>query len=115
MATLAQVRDRAANDLGVLALNQTLAAQDSTRITSGYNEVYAQLKRDGLACWALDGDVPDEFVSHVANLVADNCLTTYGVSVERYNIIKNSIPNSVREIRKFASNEYVSMDDGVDY
>lgn len=115
MATLAEVRDRAANDLGILALNQTLQSQDSTRITSAYNEVYAQLKKDGLANWTSTGSVPAEFVPYVANLVADNCLSTYGVSVDRYTRIKNEVSRSMREIRKLAAPDYPSMSEANDF
>ena len=115
MATKAEVRDRAAGDLGILMLGQTLAAQHATRITSAYEEVYAQLKKDGLATWASTGEVPDELVPHMSALVADSCVLQYGVSPERHARIKAAALEARREIRKYTSPDYPSMEDAVDY
>lgn len=120
MATVSEVVDRAANDLGILRLGQSLQAQDSTRINSAYNEVYAQLKTEGIATWTSTGAVPAEVVPHVAALVADNCLGTYSVSNDRYTRIKNAVgandgDRAKRAIRKLVSSDYPSMADPVDY
>lgn len=77
MATEAEVRDRAANDLGMLRLGQSLQNQDKVRIETAYDEVYEQLKEEGLATWASDGSIPTKLVPHVAILIAHNCLNTY--------------------------------------
>jgi len=58
MATRNEVRDRVANDLGILRLGQSLQHQDSVRILASYDEVYDRLKVDGLAIWSSTGDVP---------------------------------------------------------
>jgi hypothetical protein len=115
MATVSAVVDRAANDLGLLKLGQTLQAQDSTRITSAYNEVYAQLKKDGLATWTSTGDIPADLVQHVVTLVADNCVNTYGVSDSRYKRLKMDVPAARREIRKLTAPNYVSMDNAQEF
>jgi len=115
MATIAEVRDRAAQDLGILGLNQTLQSQDSTRITSAYNEVHAQLKKDGLATWTSTGSIPTECVPYVANLVANNCLSTYSIPNDRYTRIKNEVRTSMRELMKLASPDWMSVDDVKDY
>jgi hypothetical protein len=115
MATKAEVRNRAANDLGLLRLNQDLQAQDVTRIEAGYDEVYAQLKKEGLAIWASTAEVPDELVPHMVALVADNCLATYGVSPERFQRIKSSSIPAMREIRKLTAPHYPSLDNPTDY
>ena len=115
MATKAQVRDRAAADLGILRLNQSLQSQDTTRIEAAYDEVYAQLKKDGLAVWASTAAVPDEITPHMAALVADNCLGTYGVSPERFQRIKSASLGAKREIRALVAPDYVSQDEATDY
>lgn len=115
MATIAEVRDRAANDLGLLRLGQTLQAQDSTRITSAYNEVYAILKKDGLAAWTSTGDIPSEFVPYVVSLVVDNCINTYGVSDSRYKRLKIETQQVKRELRKLVTPDYVSQDNATEY
>jgi hypothetical protein len=119
MATKAEVRDRAANDLGILRLGQSLQDQDKTRIESAYSEVYAALKKDGIATWASTGAVPDELVPHVAALVAHNCLNTYPASPERYQRIMNAAGMNgaiaKREIRKMVAPDYASPDLPTDY
>jgi len=115
MATKAEIRDRAANDLGILQLGQVLQSQDKTRIEAGYDEVYAQLKKDGFATWASTASVPNELTPHVAALVADNCSGVYGLSPARFERVKLSAINGDREIRKFATADYVSQEDATDY
>ena len=115
MATTTEIRDRAANDLGLLRLGQTLQSQDATRISSAYTEVYAMLKKDGLAAWTSTGDIPAEYVKYVIALVVDNCVNTYGVSDSRYQRLKIEVPGALREIRKLAAKDHASMEDPVDY
>jgi ribosomal protein S16 len=115
MTTKAETRDRAANDLGLLRLGQSLQSQDSTRITDAYEEVYAQLKEEGVATWVSTGAVPDHMAQHVASLVAENCLNTYSVSQERYARILNAANNARAEIKKYTTPFYESLDESTDY
>jgi hypothetical protein len=115
MATADEVRDRAANDLGLLRLGQSLQAQDTTRIENGYTEVYAKLKKHGLATWASDADVPDEIAPYVVTLVADNCLGTYGVSKDRFDRIKLAAATALKEIRQLITPDYVSQDEATGF
>jgi hypothetical protein len=115
MATKAETRDRAANELGLLRLGQSLQYQDQVRIESAYDEVYEQLKEDGLATWASTGSVPTKLVPHVVALVADNCLNTYGVSNDRYTRIKNDSSVAKREIRNLITPDFESLEDPSDF
>ena len=115
MATVSALVDRVANDLGLLKVGATLQPQDSTRITSGYNEVYAQLKKDGLATWTSTGEIPSDMVPYVSALVVDNCVNTYGVSDSRYKRLKVEVPAAKREIRKLSSPDYVSMENASEF
>lgn len=115
MTSASGIRDRAANDLGLLRLGQALQDQDKTRIESAYDEVYAQLKNEGLATWASTADVPDDLVPHVVALVAQNCLSTYGVSNDRYTRITNSSSSALREIRKLVAQNTSDQCEAVDY
>lgn len=108
MATQSEVRDRAAVDLGILRLGQSLQSQDATRITEGYAEVYAMLVDEGLAVWAMSSEVPDAIVQPVVSLVADNCLNSYGVSEIRYQRIKLEAANAITKIRKFVEPDNVT-------
>lgn len=113
MATASEIRDRAANDLGMLRLGQSLQAQDSTRITDAYTEVYAKLRKNGLATWASTAEVPDEVVPHVVAMVARNCLNTYSCSQERYQRIMIAAgaedKTALREIRCLVNPDHPSM------
>lgn len=115
MATKAEIRDRAASELGILRLGQSLQAQDDSRITAGYEEVYAFLVKEGLATWAATGDVPDSVTPYVVALTAKNCLGTYGVSELRYGRIVADAVTAMREIRAIISPDYVSQDEPKDY
>jgi len=115
MATKAEIRKRVANDLGILPLNQSLQSEHVTRINSAYDEVYARLKRGGLAIWASSAAVPDEITPYMITLVTDNCLKTYGVAKETYKRIKlDAGPNgetAMQKIREFISSDYSLSDD----
>ena len=114
--TKAEVRDRAANDLGVLPLNgDALQSQHVTRIEQAYDEVYEDLKDEGLAIWASTASVPNNIVPHMAALVANNCLGSYAVSESRYVRIKNEASFAKREIRRLTAPDYVSQDEPTDY
>lgn len=115
MATKAELRDRAANDLGLLPVGQTLGAADTTRIETAYAEVYAQLKTDGLDVWASDGSCPAEITPYVAALMADNCLGTYSTSAERYQRIKLEAGMAMTMIRQYVQPNFASAEDGTDY
>ena len=115
MATKAELRDRAANDLGLLRLGQSLQSQDTTRIESAYAEVYADLKTEGLNVWASTGTCPTELTPHVAALIADNCLNTYGVSPARYQRIKIAAGRAKPEIRRLVTPRFESVEDATDY
>lgn len=115
MATKAEVRDRAANDLGRLRLGQALQDPARVRIESAYDEVYADLKDEGLAIWASTAEVPTKVVPHVVALVANNCLDTFGVSAERYQRIKIAESKAKREIRRLVTPEHESLEDPQDF
>lgn len=108
MATKAEVRDRAATDLGILRLGQALQSQDVTRIENAYAEVHAMLVDEGLAVWAYASEVPDAIVQPVVSLIADNCLNTYGVSEIRYQRIKLEASGAMAKIRKFVEPDNVT-------
>jgi len=123
MATKAEVRNRAASDLGLRRLGQALQDQNKVRIEEAYDEVYADLKVEGLATWTSTGAIPAEVVPHVVALVADNCLGTYGVSIDRYNRIK-AVAGDIsgppgwrakKEIRRIVGEEYDTSEEATDY
>jgi hypothetical protein len=115
MATVAEVINRAGNDLGILRLNQSLQSQDSARITAAYNEVYERLKLKGVAIWASTADVPNVLVPYVVAMICESCLGTYAVSPERFQRIKLEASTAMGNINALAMPDYVSQDEPVDY
>lgn len=111
--------NRAANALGLRRLNQAIAAEHSTRIGEAYDEVYGQLKDEGLATWASTGSVPDAIVPHVSALMAANCLDSYGVSEERFARITNAAgpdgETAKMNIRMHVNPSTVSPDNPTDF
>lgn len=110
-----EIRDRAANELGILSLGQSLQAQDATRIEQAYNEVYDYLDGQGLAIWSIDDNVPDKLCPHVIAMVAFNCADNYGVSADRYQRITAKFVIAEKKIRELVLPEYVPQDEAVNY
>lgn len=119
MTTAAEIRNRAASELGILRLGQSLQNQDKERIDSAYAEVYDVLKEEGLAAWAFTGDVPNKDTPYVVGLVALNCTNTYGVNNDRYARIVNMVgvdgQAGLDKIRTNNTDEYISDTKAVDY
>lgn len=115
MATKNEIRDRAANKMGVLRRNQQLNSEDDTRISAAVDEVYAQLKKDGKATWASTGTTPDELTPHVAALVAENAMDDFSIPPERYNRIAKAALIAQREIAKFTVSDFSPPDSVEDF
>ena len=115
MATKTEVIERAATDLGILRLGQSLQSQDDARIEAGYNEVYQGLEEQGLAIWTTTGEVPTNLVPYVVALVANNCAPSYSVSDKRFQRISFSNINALREIKRIVAPEYESVEPVTDY
>jgi len=97
--TLAELKKRALQELGVLRLGQDAKAQDSASIEKSYYEIYEALKEQGLATWASAGPIPDKIVPHVVALVAMNRSNTYSISQERLQRIVGMASGAVPGIR----------------
>lgn len=118
--TKAEVRDRVATDyLGKLRLGQVLQPQDDIRISAAYDEVYEQLKKDGLALWSSTASVPAQIVPYMVVLVAQNCQGAYSLSNTRLKLILEDAgengENARTQIRKLASMDFASQDEPVDF
>ena len=118
--TKAQVRNRVGSDyLGILRLGQSLQPQDDDRISDAFDEVYQQLKTDGLATWASTASVPAAIVPHLVALIAQQCQATYSLSLPRQALLIQTAglngENAKKEIRKLASQDFASQDMAVDF
>lgn len=115
MATKAQVKDRALTLLGRKRLGQSAPEAHSTRIGTAFDEVYQDLKDEGLAIWASTAAVPTKLVPHMTALVAINAIDDFGVSDSRYQRITARASVAKREIRRLTTPPYESLEEPVDY
>lgn len=83
MATKEQIKRRALSKLGVIAVSQTMTADQDADMEAAYLEVYGKLfDTDGVA-WDFEEDVPDSVSNHVVVLVALQRVDNYSISDER--------------------------------
>jgi len=119
MGTVAELVQRVGEDLSLVPIGQAVEAQDLTRITATYNEVYARLKHKGLAVWALSGDIPTQLFPYVALMVEEKLVTSYSVPDLRAQRIKNDAgPDgnfAELKISQLGVTDYESVTEEADY
>lgn len=115
MSTKAEVKTRALELLGIVRVGQGAQSQDDTRIGTAYNEVYADLKTEGIATWATDGTIPDDVTPHLVALMAQNGLGSYPVSNDRYTRVLTLAAIAKREIRAMVTPDYESLEEPDDF
>ena len=119
MATTAQVLQRVGEEMGIIRVGGTLRAEDNTRITAAYNEVYERLKKEGLATWASTGDVPTQLVPYFCEMVEEKLLKAYPVSNDRYTRIKMEAgengAKSILSISGLVNDDFTTTSDGDDF
>lgn len=84
MATTAEIRNKAAEKLGLLGTGQTLEPSISNDLDDAYTETYNELLAEDLVTWTSTGAIPNELVEPVVALVAAARATRYGVPEPRY-------------------------------
>ena len=99
MATLAHVRQNAAENLGILGEGETLPSYESNDMAEAYNEVYAELQADELTTWSSTANVPDQYAWSVAMLMAQARAVKYKVPADRYQQIKQEAFEAITKIR----------------
>ena len=114
MASIAQIRNRAAESLGILPIGQVLENQYVVRLEQAYAEVYAEIKEHGLAFWAADADIPDKFTPHIIALVAFNALSL-GASDSRAAKVSAQASEAIPMIRELGATRYTSDSYPKDY
>lgn len=113
--TKAEIRDRIAQEVGILQIGQSLEDTDKVRIEQGYDEVYADLKRNNLNFWSSTGSIPNQFVPYVIALVAENISNTYLIPNERYARLLPMIQKAKAKIASLGAEPYKSTKRAVDY
>lgn len=89
MATPANVRKRAAEDMALIDVGGTPGSEDAARIDVALGWVHADLKDQGVAPWDGTADegsdvIPDAIEPYVIQLVCFHLRNTYPLSPERF-------------------------------
>ena len=99
-ATAAQIRNKAAQRLGLKSGTLNLSSDISDDLDEAYNEIWADLEAKDIVNWDLTESVPDEFVNPVVDLVAESRVVDYAVSRERFSRIVAAASTAEKRIRK---------------
>ena len=100
MATAQQIRETAAENLGIFGEGETLGSYETDDLDQAYNEVYKELEGLELTAWLQTSNVPDQFARAVAMLVAEARATKYQIPDNRYQRIKFEAIEAMSSIRK---------------
>jgi hypothetical protein len=84
MATTSQIRETAAEILGILGEGETLPSYEVGDLNQAIAEVHSTLRQLNLVTWASTDNVPDEYAASFAMLVADDRKTKYQIPDNRY-------------------------------
>ena len=99
MATAQQIRETAAENLGILGEGETLPSYETNDLDQAYTEVYAELQGQNLTTWSEGTNVPDQYARSIAMLVAESRATKYQIPDNRYARIKMEAVEAYRMIR----------------
>ena len=108
MATIAQIRERAATMLGIYGEGETMPSYMVNDMAESYNEVYAQLSRKKALSWGPGENVPPEYVPHIVSLVAFGRVDDYPTPNDRYARIVAGQRVALLEIRELIGNNAYS-------
>ena len=100
MATPAQIRETAAENLGILGEGETLPSYEINDLNQAATEVYAELQALNLTTWAEDANVPDQYAKSFAMLVAEARAVKYQIPDSRYQRIKLEGQEALSRIRE---------------
>jgi hypothetical protein len=88
MATAIQIRETAAENLGILGEGETLPSYEADDLDQAYTEVFKELQQLNLTTWAEGSDIPDQYARSIAMMVANARTTKYQIPDNRYQRIK---------------------------
>ena len=99
MATSTQIRETAAENLGILGEGEVLASYEVGDLDQAITEVYNELRQMNLTTWASTDAVPDEYARSFAMLVAESRAVKYQIPDNRYQRIKLEASSAIMRIR----------------
>lgn len=111
--TKAEIRNRALQLLGELAIGATPTADLANDMEDVYDQVYARLESRGLVTWSSTDPVPDEFVEDIAAMMAFD--RAEGVPPERYSRIANAAATATQSISAVISGRWINRREYTDY
>ena len=84
MATAQQIRETAAENLGILGEGETLPSYETADLDQAYTEVFSELQALNLTAWAEGANVPDQYAGSISMLVAQQRAVKYQIPDARY-------------------------------
>ena len=105
MATAQQIRETAAENLGILGEGETLPSYETADLDQAYTEVYEELQGQNLTTWSESSNVPDQYARSIAMLVAASRALKYQIPEERYKRIQYEAEGSYRLIRRLQARD----------
>ena len=109
MATTVQIRENAAENLGILGEGETLPSYEADDLDRAYVEVHSEMLSNGKANWGVTDNIPDKYVRSVAMKVAEARAVKYKIPFERYQQIKLEAEEADRMIDKLQASEQVGV------
>ena len=106
MAVKADIRNKALDKHGLIASGQTADSNHQADLDAAYDEVYEELRTEGLAVWPSTGTINDELVNPLVALVASKRLDEYGVPDRAYQSIASQAANAIPQIRRILARPY---------
>lgn len=94
--------------LGLKPSGQGASAEDFALVESAYNSIYPQLRRLGLAPWAIDS-VEEEAQQPLAKYVASQVAVKFGFTGERLMAIKFDGDLGFRELQEQAAGDRANV------
>lgn len=115
MATQQQLKNKAADRLGMRAIGQTLSHAQNQMFQSAYDALYDRLENDGKVAWAKSGDIPDAFLPPISAMLAFELADDVGIAGERFARLQNSAYNAQKDLCALLAKPYVSQSNVTDY
>lgn len=117
MATVTNVKERAAQLLGRVRLGQSIPANLDARLNEAYETVYKELEINRQVRWsnASGATIPDEFIGHLAALCAEDCTDSIGVSEARLARILGRAERARMKIPQLTRMDYESLEQVEDF
>lgn len=100
MATKQQIRETAAENLGILGEGEMLPSYETNDLDQAYIEVYAELQALNLTTWPESGAIPDQYARSVAILVAEARVIKYQKSDQVFTRIRAEKEVALARIRQ---------------